>query len=635
MKFKTSFYILIPIFIFYLHSAFYVKNEQITDLKSSVLNQFIIEHNQQLINALKDLNSASTEMEFKRHYFEARKAYKTIEFFVEHVSPIEAKYRINGPLVPKYNEYDERIQVDPQGMQQIEAFLFESDTLNDIGAKKETTKLIEIMQRLNNQYLDIQLSSEEYLEMLQLQLFRLTALNLNGYDATFTKINVQEAIWNLEGMSGFLDRFQACFKKQSAVKKSFFRLQRQIDSGIKILEANKDFESFDRLAFTMEVVEKINQELVTYHNTVGLPWTKHKRALNLQNGYLFREESLNKQFFSSYFNDTLNLSKQIALGKILFYDPILSGNNERACASCHQPNKAFTDGMQTSLSFDKEHTILRNAPSLIDVVYQKAFFYDGKAYQLEQQISEVVHNEQEMGSNLNYLVDKLRLSETYKNLFSQAFNLEKDKKISIYAIQKALSEYEKTLVSFNSRFDQYLRGNTRALTTEERLGYNLFAGKALCATCHFFPVFNGTVPPFYMDSEYEILGVPETAANNKLDADFGRYVITKANFQKYAFKTPTIRNSALTAPYMHNGVYTNLKQVLEFYQKGGGKGLKYDVPNQTLPFDTLKLNAAEQTAIIRFLESLTDTSGLMTQPFKLPQFQSNPTWNDRVWGGKY
>lgn len=151
----------------------------------------------------------------------------------------------------------------------------------------------------------------------------------------------------------------------------------------------------------------------------------------------------------------------------------------------------------------------------------------------------------------------------------------------------------------------------------------------------FFPVFNGTVPPYYMDSEYEVLGVPETKDNRKLDPDLGRYRVTKADFQKYAFKTPTVRNSALTAPYMHNGVYPDLKSVLNFYQKGGGKGFKYPVSNQTLPFDTLKLSLPEQQAIIRFLESLTDTSGLIQSPFALPEFEGQPEWNKRTWGGSY
>ncbi|TSJ46770.1 hypothetical protein [Fluviicola chungangensis] len=103
----------------------------------------------------------------------------------------------------------------------------------------------------------------------------------------------------------------------------------------------------------------------------------------------------------------------------------------------------------------------------------------------------------------------------------------------------------------------------------------------------------------------------------------------------YAFKTPTVRNSELTAPYMHHGIYSDLKEVLQFYQKGGGEGFKYSVPNQTLPFDSLQLSNSEQEDIILFLKSLTDTAGLVQRPFKLPSFELSPDLNSRTWGGKY
>lgn len=187
----------------------------------------------------------------------------------------------------------------------------------------------------------------------------------------------------------------------------------------------------------------------------------------------------------------------------------------------------------------------------------------------------------------------------------------------------------------NSRFDRYLAGEKGTLNQREINGYNLFAGKALCGSCHFFPLFNGTVPPYYMDSEYEILGTPETKENRSLDKDKGRFEVTKVSKQMYAFKTPTVRNSELTAPYMHHGIYSDLKEVLQFYQKGGGEGFKYSVPNQTLPFDSLQLSNSEEEDIILFLKSLTDTAGLVQHPFRLPSFESSPALNSRTWGGKY
>nr|WP_294862596.1 cytochrome c peroxidase [uncultured Fluviicola sp.] len=589
-----------------------------------------------LIDELKDFHADIADPgKAKEHYFKTRVHYKHIEFFIEHVSPIQAKYQINGALVPKFSEYEEGFIVNPCGFQRVEEILFSGEEINSLVLENELLDLIEVFQELKNVYLSISLDDHLYLEMLQLQLVRIAAMNLNGYDATFTKTNIREVDENLESMLEIIKLFCLKFGTKGELKKRFRKFHEDVQNAQKFLRKNQDFDTFNRLDFIVFHVEKINSDLVFLHRLLGLPWSDHKQALRLNSDRLFSKESLNPQFFSIDYSDRSNLEKQATLGKLLFYDPILSANNERACSSCHQPDKAFTDGLRTSRAFNHDGFVERNAPTLIDALYQKAFFYDGKAYQMEQQIRDVVHNEREMGSKLSDVVLKLRGSEEYKKLFQEAFVLKKDAAISEYAIQKAITEYEKTLISMNSRFDKYLSGERNSLTQREINGYNLFAGKALCGSCHFFPLFNGTVPPYFMDSEYEILGAPATSENKSLDKDKGRYEVTKISKQMYAFKTPTIRNSELTAPYMHHGVYSDLKQVLQFYQKGGGEGFKYTVPNQTLPFDSLQLSDHEQEDIILFLKSLTDTSGLIQHPFKLPSFETPVSLNSRVWGGSY
>jgi cytochrome c peroxidase len=589
-----------------------------------------------LIDELKDFRSDLPDSVLcMRHYFQVRKFYKHIEFFVEHVSPIQAKNKINGALVPKFSEYQEGFVVNPCGLQRVEEILFSGEPIDQSELEKELIALIEVFYELKNGYVQIRLTSEVYLEMFQLQLIRIAALNLNGYDATFTKTTIQEVNWNLEGMMEILSVMESNLERNAESKSAYRLLIQEIREAQKILLKSPDFDTFNRLDFTAFNLEAINKCLVRYHRSLNLPWNEQKHAVNLNSGRLFSKETLNPQFFSIYYTDNSNLEKQASLGKLLFYDPILSGNNERACSSCHQPDRGFSDGLKTSLAFDGVGNVNRNAPTLIDVILQKAFFYDGKAYQLEQQIRDVVHNESEMGANLSEVVLKLRKSDEYKRLFKEAFITEKEANISEYAIQKAIAEYEKTLISMNSRFDQYLNGNRNALNAREIRGYNLFGGKALCGSCHFFPLFNGTVPPYFMDSEYEIIGVPQTSENKLLDSDKGRFLVTNIEKQKFAFKTPTVRNCELTAPYMHNGVYSDLKQVLDFYKKGGGAGFKYSVPNQTLPFDSLQLTDREQEDIILFLKTLTDTTGLVQHPFRLPAFESSPLLNARVWGGKY
>ena len=165
-----------------------------------------------------------------------------------------------------------------------------------------------------------------------------------------------------------------------------------------------------------------------------------------------------------------------------------------------------------------------------------------------------------------------------------------------------------------------MRGEADSFTAEEKLGFNLYMGKALCATCHFVPLTNGTVPPFFTQHEKEVIGVPETVANASLDDDLGFYWRHNQELEVHRgmFKTPTVRNAEVTAPYMHNGVYQTLEQVVDFYNKGGGGGLGFDLPHQTLPFDNLELSAEEEKALVAFMKTLTDTAVEETESETMP-----------------
>jgi cytochrome c peroxidase len=175
------------------------------------------------------------------------------------------------------------------------------------------------------------------------------------------------------------------------------------------------------------------------------------------------------------------------------------------------------------------------------------------------------------------------------------------------------------------------------LTTEEREGFQLFITKGHCASCHFLPLFSGTVPPEYKVSEWEVLGVPDVndRAKAKLDTDPGRGGVHKTSLYRHAFKTPGLRNVALTAPYMHNGVFNSLDEVMNFYNAGGGKGWGLDVPNQSLSSEPLHLSNEEIKKIISFLHALTDTSGLTSRPTTLPAFPNDPDLASRKIGGDY
>jgi len=169
-----------------------------------------------------------------------------------------------------------------------------------------------------------------------------------------------------------------------------------------------------------------------------------------------------------------------------------------------------------------------------------------------------------------------------------------------------------SLQSFNSPFDEYVRGEKSDISAEVREGFNLFMGKAACGTCHFAPTFAGLVPPSFIHSESEILGVLKNPHADSLDADMGRNANGISNESAWiydrSFKTTTVRNVELTAPYFHNGAYSSLNEVLDFYNEGGGEGKGLTVSNQTLSPDPLDLTDDEMNAIIAFMKSLTDNS---------------------------
>ncbi len=588
---------------------------------------------QQLSRSITELNHLA---QLKNNYHEARKHYKRVEFFVEYRSPREAKNFINGPLVPKVDLEIRSEAIPPHGFQRIEELLFpESEILDTLALHQEYNLLLEQLSLITNYYQHIKMSDSQLLEMCQLELYRISAMNLSGFDATLTLTNVQEAVWCLEGIENVIRAFEHYTRQNEPASRSHKQVLNEISKSKKYLLKHPDYNTFDRLSFITNCINPLNKLLVEFHNLTRLEWNTRNQAIILNQGFLFGKESFNIQYFSIYYHDTVNLQQQAQLGKLLFFDPVLSGNNKRSCASCHHPARAFTDGLSKSKEFEGTALITRNTPTLLNVIHQKAFFYDGRVYELERQIMDVVHSKNEMQGNLEEVVKKLRSSSEYKQLFSAAFKGSVDSAITPYSIQKAITEYEKTLLSLDSRFDQYLHGKKNQLSAREVNGYNLFAGKALCGSCHFFPLFNGTVPPFYKDSEYEVIGTPVTAGNKRLDDDIGRFNVSHIAEQRFAFKTPTVRNIELTAPYMHNGIYETLEEVIEFYHKGGGTGFNYEVPNQTLPFDSLQLTPKEKKDIILFLKTLTDTVGLTSKPSRLPIFENDPLLNKRVIGGEY
>ena len=208
------------------------------------------------------------------------------------------------------------------------------------------------------------------------------------------------------------------------------------------------------------------------------------------------------------------------------------------------------------------------------------------------------------------VVKKISINKKYIEIFKKAFpELTIKDTIPFDLIAKAIASFERSLAPRNSAFDKYIAGNKNALSKQQINGFNLFMGKAKCGTCHFAPLFNNLLPPNYEVSELEILGTPknDNFSRPRLDDDSGHYSAMPEKYNLRSFKTPTVRNAAVTGPYMHNGSIKSLQKVVEFYNKGGGKGIGLPIAYQTLSPIPLKLTKEEILDVVSFIKSLTDS----------------------------
>lgn len=573
-------------------------------------------------------------------YLQARLSYKKAAFVAEYLDPEYMSDYINGAPLPKLERNFSQVHaLDPKGYQPLEELIFES--AYDASLQQDALQLCKDLHSYVHDFgrFNAQRSLQDYqlIEAIRMGLIRFLSLGLTGFDVPASGRQLEELRIGWESM-------QTASADLLAAEKTVLtkRIATNWQGGTELLAESRDFDQLDRLSFLRSFINPLFSDLLQLHQNAGLPTSAQlypmKRALNLAADNLFDNDILNPYNYMQLVPEVDNPALA-ALGKLLFFDPVLSASNDRACASCHQPEKAFSDGLPKSIATGFNGTVARNAPGLINSVYSPRFFWDMRAMQLESQFTHVVVNEQEFNTSVLDIMGRLQASDEYVALFEAAFPQMRGRAIHQYTLNSALAAYVASLRAFNSPFDQYVRGERQALPEEVKHGFNLFMGKALCGTCHFAPTFGGIVPPLYAEQESEVLGVPaQPMAPYSLDTDLGRAMgLPKEQHAIYnhAFKTVTVRNAALTAPYMHNGVYNTLEEVVAFYHQGGGAGLGLEVPNQTLPFDSLSLSSAEQQALVAFMEALTDTVGLTARPTRLPIINHQMVLNARQIGGVY
>ena len=334
----------------------------------------------------------------------------------------------------------------------------------------------------------------------------------------------------------------------------------------------------------------------------------------------------------SYFvpyNNRMTAAK-IEFGRQLFFDKKLSVDGTVSCATCHDPGLAFTDGKSVAEGIAGKRGT-RNSPSLFNAMFNSGQFWDGRAASLEAQAILPLINPDEMG-NVSHVqvIDRLQQAPEYVRQFQEVFG----GKITIEGIGKAIAAYERTLVSANAPIDRFIAGDREAISAGAQRGFALFRGRARCSVCHTV----NQAFPFLSDQNYRNTGVATSSpgfealaeratqvvrhgdqaaalrglAREGPTSELGRFMVSGSPLDIGSFRTPSLRNVELTAPYFHNGTAATLKEVLNFYSKGGG-----DDPRRDWELQPLGLTEREQEDLIEFLKSLTsDEARRMAQESK-------------------
>lgn len=522
-----------------------------------------------------------------------RLLYKQSEWAVEYFQPAVARF-INGPALDE-TEAEENRYFPPAGFQVVEELLFPAyDPASRNDLTRETGVLLSNVRQIRTHLRAVVLTDAYLFDALQQQFARLMALGITGFDSPIARHAVPETQASLASAQVLLRDWQ--------LERPHPELDTLLGKAISFCARNGDFDTFDRAAFLTGHMIPIGRKMQRLRTGNRIATVPRMHVVRSSAATFFEKDAFDPGAFIPSAEYAYSQEK-VALGEALFHDTRLSRDGGRSCASCHHPDKAFTDGLPVNLALDG-HALQRNTPTLTYASFQNAFFWDLRQPDLEKQSLEVIRNKDEMHGDLSRLLPALQHDPHYAELFKKAFP--KATAAENWQLQNAIASYVRSLSPFDSRFDRYMQGDAKALSADEQRGMNLFMGKAKCATCHFTPLFNGTVPPRYAKTEQEVIGTPETPEGNAISDDPGRFGITRLPQFRHAFKTPTLRNVALTAPYMHNGVYRTLDEVIDFYDKGGGTGLGYTVDHQTLPPERLHLTPAEKKQLIAFLGALTD-----------------------------
>jgi cytochrome c peroxidase len=541
----------------------------------------------------------------RQAFRDARTAYKRIESLLTSLAPAAVE-ALNGPAPEADDDKPYLLLGRPAGFQVIEDAAFSvgggegpgRDSL--LSTVRATRQAVTSLRAMTSR---VTVSDADLLDALRLEIARIATLGIAGFDSPRSGDAIVECAVALEGARELVNAAES-----GGGDAHWAPVDSALARAAGYLRAHPRADSLDRLTFIVQFANPAARAVAVARRGAG-PARPLRRLWRQDAPTVFESGAFDASAFTPV-DAPKALPELIALGRRLFFDPTLSGPGTRSCAFCHQPGHGFTDGRALSPLLAPPTGSQRNTPTLLNSAFAPALFDDLRAQSLEMQAGVVLANRAELGGSAELAASRLRRDPSYRTAFDHAFTDEADRAVTAMAVQRALAAYVRSLDALDSRFDRAVRGDTAALSERERQGFTVFMGKGRCGTCHFLPLFNGTMPPDFARSEVEIIGVTDRAGERRarLDPDPGLAGVDAQPVHRGAFKVPTLRNIALTAPYMHNGAFETLEQVVDLYDRGGAVGSGIALPTQTLPPDSLRLTATEKAALVAFLRALTDTS---------------------------
>lgn len=592
-----------------------------------------------LLQCIENGDPNTDREKIKRQLNLARDKMKAADFWLRYLDPLAYK-KINGPLPVEwetevFEKFEKPYKRIGSGLT-LAALYLEKPAIQKDSLRWLIQESVTATGAYQSDSITQPLQSyAHFFGCNRLYLLNLAAIYTTGFECPDAERIIPELRGMMEEVKGIYQTYEGIFP-EAPLSEEYLKLY---DSAIAFVQNQAgDYRRFDHFAFIQNYIDplfSLNQRFIREYQVVSASFVDY--SLNDEAHSIFEKDLYYAQNPKGVFlrvNDQKALTTIDEIGKLLFYDPILSGNNARSCASCHHSDAYFTDTAQaTALQFNRRDRLPRNTPSLLNVGYNHLVMLDGKHSSLQNQLKAVIANPLEMGGNPAEVLEKVLSCPDYKKAFEALLRYTpQETGVTMDHIASAITLYYSKFSDAYAPFDEAMREH-KPLPPSAVRGFNLFMSKARCGTCHFVPQFNGVKPP-YVSSEFEVLGVPKDEQFTGLSADAGRYEVNPAPEMRHAFRTGSLRNAAHTRPYMHNGVFTTLEEVIDFYDAGGGVGKGLQVDNQTLSSDSLHLTATEKADLLAFIHALDEKIDFDAPPAKLPA-SKNKSLNSRKVGGEY